>query len=100
MAEMLTPCRCSSRIVQPAQVGIVRPELTDERDLADTTAPEQFPGECKVAKHFVLDIADRHVGFRRDVEKIAEEAHLDGFYVIRTSVPARQCRPTRISPGG
>jgi len=44
----------------------------------------------KVAKHFVLDIAERHVSFRRDAQNIAEEARLDGFYVIRTSVPADQ----------
>lgn len=123
--------------------------LLDERDLAEITAPEQFPGErlivcrnrdlaaerarkreellaatqrdlmriqgrvgrkgsglCsaaeigvavgavlnrrKVAKHFVLDIGDRHFGFQRNAETIAAEARLDGFYVIRTSVPAAQ----------
>ena len=44
----------------------------------------------KVGKHFVLDIADGRFSFRRDAEKIAEEARLDGLYVIRTSVPAEQ----------
>ena len=52
----------------------------------------------KVAKHFVLDIAHRHFGFRRDAEKIAEEARLDGFYVIRTSVPADQACPVEEKP--
>jgi hypothetical protein len=132
-----------------AENGPLQLSLFDERDLAEITAPEQFPGErlivcrnrdlaaerarkredllvaterdlariqarvgrkgsglCsaaeigvavgavlnrrKVAKHFVLDIADHHFGFRRDAENIAEEARLDGFYVIRTSVPAEQ----------
>jgi hypothetical protein len=41
----------------------------------------------KVAKHFVLDITDDTLGFRRDQEKIDAEASLDGIYVIRTSVP-------------
>jgi transposase len=41
----------------------------------------------KMAKHFVLDMRDGHVSFRRDDEKIAAEATLDGIYVIRTSVP-------------
>jgi hypothetical protein len=41
----------------------------------------------KVAKHFILEISDSHLGYRRDLEKIAEEAKLDGLYVIRTSVP-------------
>jgi transposase len=40
----------------------------------------------KVGKHFVLDIRDDGFEYRRDTEKIAAEAALDGIYVIRTSV--------------
>ncbi len=40
----------------------------------------------KVGKHFVLDIADNAFSFRRDEDKIAAEAALDGVYVIRTSL--------------
>lgn len=46
-------------------------------------------GKYKVGKHFVLDIGDEHFRYRRDEEKIAQEAALDGFYVIRTSVSAK-----------
>jgi hypothetical protein len=42
----------------------------------------------KVAKHFILDIGPGRLAWRRDEEKIAAEAALDGIYVIRTSVPA------------
>jgi DDE family transposase len=42
----------------------------------------------KVAKHFILDIGPGRLTYRRDEEKIAAEAALDGIYVIRTSVPA------------
>jgi hypothetical protein len=133
-----------------AENGPLQLSLFDERDLAEISAPEQFPGErlivCrnrdlaterarkredllaaterelvrvqarigrkgktglntaaeiglavgavlnerKVGKHFVLDIADGRFGFRRDAGNITEEARLDGFYVIRTSVPAEQ----------
>jgi hypothetical protein len=41
----------------------------------------------KVAKHFILDIGPGQLGYRRDEDKIAAEAALDGIYVIRTSVP-------------
>jgi hypothetical protein len=41
----------------------------------------------KAAKHFITDIADGQLSYRRDEEKIAAEAALDGIYVIRTSVP-------------
>ena len=46
--------------------------------------------ECnkrKMAKHFELKITDTSFSYRRKQEKIAEEARLDGLYVIRTSVP-------------
>jgi len=42
----------------------------------------------KVAKHFIADIADDGLSWRRDEDKIAAEAALDGIYVIRTSLPA------------
>ncbi len=40
----------------------------------------------KMAKHFELDIADGAFAYRRRSEAIAQEAALDGLYVIRTSV--------------
>jgi hypothetical protein len=42
----------------------------------------------KVAKHFILDIGDNHLAWRRDQAAIDAEAALDGIYIIRTSVPA------------
>ena len=42
----------------------------------------------KVAKHFLVDIADDGLSWRRDEQRIAAEAALDGIYVIRTSLPA------------
>jgi hypothetical protein len=42
----------------------------------------------KVAKHFIVEITDDGIAWRRDEHKIAEEAALDGIYVIRTSLPA------------
>ena len=44
----------------------------------------------KVGKHFITDIGDGRFGWRRDEEKIAAEAALDGIYVIRTSATADQ----------
>ena len=42
----------------------------------------------KVAKHFDIRIGDDSLTYERKAERIAEEAALDGFYVIRTDVPA------------
>ena len=42
----------------------------------------------KVGKHFILHIHDEEFSYQRNHEKIAQEAALDGIYVIRTSVPS------------
>jgi transposase len=45
-------------------------------------------GRRKVAKHFDLTITDNSLTFERNHAAIAKEGALDGFYVVRTSVPA------------
>jgi transposase len=40
----------------------------------------------KMAKHFILDIGERHLSYHIDEKKVAEEASLDGIYIIRTSL--------------
>src|SRR5438128_7638423 len=58
----------------------------------------------KVRKHFQLEIEADRFTYRRQEDKIAEEAALDGIYVLRTSVgvrsspPATSSAPTRRSP--
>ena len=47
----------------------------------------------KVGKHFMTTATDDGFSHERDEEKIAEEAGLDGIYVIRTNVPAREIAP-------
>ena len=47
-------------------------------------------GRRKMAKHFALTITDDAFRFTRKAEAIAEEARFDGFYVLRTSLPAQQ----------
>jgi len=47
-------------------------------------------GRRKMAKHFELTITDDAFGFARKADAIAEEARLDGFYVLRTGLPAEQ----------
>ena len=127
--------------------GPLQLSLFDERDLAEISAPDMFPGErlivCrnrdlaaerarkreellvaterelarvhaqvhrknsrlkgaadigmavgavlnrkKMAKHFDVEIADGRLSWQRRIEQIAEEARLDGIYVLRTSMPA------------
>lgn len=44
----------------------------------------------KVAKHFVLNIRDDGVDFHIDDKRVADEAVLDGIYVIRTNLPTER----------
>ncbi len=44
----------------------------------------------KVGKHFKIDITESSFTFQRKKGSIETEAELDGFYVIRTSVPKEQ----------
>lgn len=50
-------------------------------------------GRFKVAKHFRLTLTDTAFAYERDAARLAEEAALDGLYVIRTSVPAERLGP-------
>lgn len=45
-------------------------------------------GKHKVGKHFIWEITGTSFSYRRDEDKIAAEARLDGIYVIRTTVTA------------
>jgi transposase len=45
-------------------------------------------GRHKVAKHFDITITDGSLSFERNHAAITKEQALDGFYVLRTSVPA------------
>jgi hypothetical protein len=45
-------------------------------------------GRHKVAKHFDITITEDSLSFERNHAAIAKEGALDGFYVLRTSVPA------------
>ena len=47
----------------------------------------------KVGKHFMTTATDDGFSHERDEEKIAEEAALDGIYVIRTDVPDTEIGP-------
>ena len=44
----------------------------------------------RVAKHFDLEFADDRFEFSINEQRVADEAALDGIYVIRTSVPAQR----------
>ena len=67
------------------EIGLAFERLRDERKIAERAG--RVLGTSKVGKHFSWSL-DQHGAFRfqRNEPKIAEEAALDGIYVVRTSV--------------
>jgi hypothetical protein len=50
----------------------------------------------KVAKHFRYAISEDGFSFQRDEQSIAQEAALDGIYILRTSVPKEELEPAAV----
>jgi len=50
----------------------------------------------KVGKHFCLEIGEASFTYERDEAKIAREAALDGFYVVRSNLPAQPLGPEQL----
>ena len=53
----------------------------------------QTLNKYKMAKHFDVTITDGSLAIERNQARIAEEARLDGIYVIRTPVPETELGP-------
>jgi hypothetical protein len=64
----------AGRIKDPDKIGLKAGRVINKR---------------KVAKHFLLDIAEGRITWQRDTASIGAEAATDGIYVIRTPVPAQ-----------
>src|SRR5271155_5222869 len=63
----------AGRLKDPDKIGVAAGKVINKR---------------KVAKHFLLDIGEGRISWRRDQGSIDAEALTDGIYVIRTPVPA------------
>ena len=63
----------AGRLKDPDKIGVAAGKVINKR---------------KVAKHFLLDIGEGRISWRRDQGNIDAEALTDGIYVIRTPVPA------------
>src|SRR5919198_957594 len=50
----------------------------------------------RVKKHFAVEISDTSFSYARKTQQIEAEAALDGFYVLRTNVPAQTLQTTEV----
>ena len=71
--EKIAARAAAGRIKDPDKIGVAAGKIINKR---------------KVAKHFILDIGEGRIAWRRDQASIDAEAATDGIYVIRTPVPA------------
>ena len=78
--------RATEAELEPIRQRVAAGRLTDAAQIG--VAVGEVIKRHRVKKHFALDITDGHLGYARKTQQIAEEAALDGIYVLRTSVPA------------
>jgi len=72
--------------LEPIGERVVAGRLTEAAEIG--LAVGEVIKRHRVKKHFALEISDGHFTYQRKGERIAEEAALDGIYVLRTSVAA------------
>ena len=65
----------AGRLTDPAEIGLAVGEVIKRH---------------RVKKHFALEIADGRFSYARKRDQIAEEAALDGIYVLRTSLASER----------
>jgi len=80
--------------LEDIQRKVTRAEKPLKGQVAIARAVEKAFGRHKMEKHFIVTIEDASFSWKRNDEEITKEAELDGFYVIRTSVPLQQLSAT------
>jgi hypothetical protein len=89
--ELLT---CTERDLERIRVQVAAGKLRAEKAIGLRVG--RVIDRFKMAKHFVLHIEAGGFRFERHQEQIAQEAALDGFYVLRTNVPEAQLDTTAV----
>jgi transposase len=88
--------RATEKLLEPIAKATRRKNkpLRGKRDIALRVG--KVVNKYKVAKHFKLTITYANLKYERKEEQIEAEAALDGFYVVRTSLPAERmtCQDT------
>jgi transposase len=72
--------------LEPIAARVAAGRLTDAAQIG--LAVGEVIKRHRVKKHFALEIADSRFAYQRKTEQIADEAALDGIYILRTSVAA------------
>ena len=78
--------QATAQKLEPIRERVARGTLRGEAKIG--MAVGKVYNHHKVGKHFEFDMRDDQFEFRRKEEQIAQEAALDGLYILRTSLPA------------
>jgi hypothetical protein len=78
----------TEKLLAPIQARVAAGKLAGAGPIGVETG--KVISKYKTAKHFTIVITDTSLTITRDQAKIDAEAALDGFYVLRTPVPAGQ----------
>jgi hypothetical protein len=78
----------TEKLLAPLIARVAAGRLTGKAEIG--TKVGEIIGKHKMAKHFQVTITDTSLAIERKQDQIAEEAHLDGIYVIRTPLPAAE----------
>ena len=80
--------RGSAHVLKPLKDGRAAQGLPAARAGEDQPPVGREANRRKVEKHFDIAVTDDDLTFKRNAEKIAAEARLDGIYIVRTSLDA------------
>ncbi len=79
--------RAAERAIREAEAATRRERRRPRGATAIALRLERALTSRKMRKHFVTDVREDGFSWRRDAESVAAEEALDGFHVIRTSLP-------------
>ncbi|MGH3226157.1 MAG: IS1634 family transposase [Streptosporangiaceae bacterium] len=78
----------TEKLLAPVIARVAAGRLAGQAEIGRKTG--EVIGKYKMAKHFEVTITGTSLAIERKQEAIADEARLDGIYVIRTPLPAAE----------
>jgi transposase len=80
--------QATEKLLEPIAAGVAAGRLAGAANIGVEVG--KVIGKYKTAKHFAVTITDDSLTVQRRQDQIDAEAALDGFYVLRTPIPASE----------
>ena len=82
--------QATEKKLEPIRIATLRAQNPLRGEQAIALRAGKVINKYKMAKHFALTITDERFSYSRKKEQIADEAALDGLYVVRSSVEKKR----------